>query len=66
MVLTTREVADYLRIHPITLIRYAREGKIPAFKIGKEWRFHKKYITRWLKARLTSTLEIKEHKKDLL
>lgn len=48
-ILTAKEVADYLHIHPLTVHRYAREGKIPAFKIGTDWRFHKKYIERWIK-----------------
>ena len=30
----------------------AREGKIPAFKIGTDWRFHKKYIERWIREKL--------------
>ncbi|MBU1998487.1 MAG: helix-turn-helix domain-containing protein, partial [Candidatus Omnitrophica bacterium] len=29
--------------------RYAREGKIPAFKIGTDWRFYSKYLERWIK-----------------
>lgn len=51
-ILTAKEVADYLNIHPLTVHRYAREGKIPAFKIGTDWRFHKKYIERWIKEKL--------------
>ena len=51
-ILTAKEVADYLNLHPLTVHRYAREGKIPAFKIGTDWRFHKKYIERWIKEKL--------------
>jgi len=52
-ILTTKEVAEYLNIHPLTVNRYAREGKIPAFKIGTDWRFHKKYLEQWIKQKLT-------------
>jgi excisionase family DNA binding protein len=64
-ILTTKEVADYLHLHPLTVHRYAREGKIPAFKIGTDWRFHKKYIERWIKQKLVYNFQDKEHKKTL-
>jgi excisionase family DNA binding protein len=48
-ILTAKEVAEYLNIHPLTVHKYAREGKIPAFKLGMDWRFHKKSIERWIK-----------------
>jgi excisionase family DNA binding protein len=37
--LTIGEVAQLLRINPATVYRLAKDGKIPAFKVGKEWRF---------------------------
>lgn len=40
-VLTVEEVAEYLRIHPYTLRRLARAGKLPGFKVGGQWRFKK-------------------------
>ena len=52
-IMTAKDVADYLNLHPLTVHRYAREGKIPAFKIGTDWRFHKKYIERWIKEKLS-------------
>ena len=64
-ILTTKEVADYLHLHPLTVHRYAREGKIPAFKIGTDWRFHKKYIERWIRQKLVYNFHDKEHKKTL-
>ena len=48
-VLNLKEVADYLHVHPMTIYRYAKAGKIPAFKIGTDWRFHKKSIESWIK-----------------
>ncbi|MDP8260142.1 MAG: helix-turn-helix domain-containing protein [Candidatus Gygaella obscura] len=53
-ILTTKEVAEYLHIHPFTVHKLAREGKIPAFKIGTDWRFHKNYIDRWIQEKLNS------------
>lgn len=54
VIMTAKDVADYLKLHPLTVHRYAREGKIPAFKIGTDWRFHRKYIERWIKEKLAS------------
>ncbi|MCX5710558.1 MAG: helix-turn-helix domain-containing protein [Candidatus Omnitrophica bacterium] len=64
-ILTAKQVAEYLSIHPLTVHRYAREGKIPAFKIGTDWRFHKKYIERWIREKSGYHSEGKD-KKDLL
>lgn len=61
-ILTAKEVAEYLKIHPLTVHKYAREGKIPAFKIGTDWRFHKKYIERWIKEKSAYRGDGKEHK----
>jgi len=43
------EVSEYLRIHPYTTRRLAREGKIPAFKAGGQWRFDAEEIDGWRK-----------------
>lgn len=50
-VLNLKEVAEYLHIHPMTVYRYAKAGKIPAFKIGTDWRFYKKSIDEWIKGK---------------
>ena len=33
-----------LNLHSLTVRRLAREGQIPAFKIGRQWRFQKDQI----------------------
>jgi len=62
-ILTTKEVADYLHLHPLTVYRYARAGKIPAFKIGTDWRFHKKYLEEWIKQNLIYSVQGPEKNK---
>ena len=47
-VLTIEEISIYLKVPISTLYKLAREGKIPANKIGRHWRFHKQAIDRWL------------------
>lgn len=65
-IMTAKEVAAYLHIHPLTVHKYAREGKIPAFKIGTDWRFHKKYLERWIKEKSTYNLSGTEKRKTAL
>jgi hypothetical protein len=45
--------------------KFAREGKIPAFKIGTDWRFHKKYIERWIREKVTYNANHRERRKAL-
>ncbi len=45
--MTLEEVADYLRLKPQTIYTWAQEKKIPAAKLGKEWRFRKSLIDKW-------------------
>jgi len=47
-VLTVRELAGYLRVHQTTVYRLLREGKLPAFRIGSNWRFTREEIERWM------------------
>ena len=46
--LTPNEIAKILRIHPFTVTRLAREGKLPGFKVGGIWRFRKDQFERWV------------------
>ena len=48
-ILTMEEVAKFLKIGKTTLYKLAREDKIPAQKIGREWRFLKSEIVAWMK-----------------
>lgn len=46
-IMTLEEVAAYLKVKPQTIYTWAQEKKIPAAKIGKEWRFKKSIIDEW-------------------
>lgn len=45
--LNVHEAAEYLRVNEYTLRRLAREGVIPAFKVGRIWRFRKAALDQW-------------------
>jgi excisionase family DNA binding protein len=47
-ILTIEDVAAYLRLTPQTIYRWAQEKRIPAVKLGKEWRFRRSIIDAWL------------------
>jgi excisionase family DNA binding protein len=47
IILTVDEIADYLKIPRSTIYKLVREGKIPAQKIGRHWRFRKEAIDHW-------------------
>jgi excisionase family DNA binding protein len=50
-VMTLQEVAAFLKAHPNTVYRLARAGKIPAFKLGTDWRFERRAIEAWIRLR---------------
>ncbi len=45
--LTLENVAEYLRVHPSTIYRLLRKKQLPAFKVGRDWRFNRESIDRW-------------------
>ena len=47
-ILTVDEISVYLKIPRSTIYKLVREGKIPAQKIGRHWRFRKEAIDHWL------------------
>jgi PTS system nitrogen regulatory IIA component len=42
--LTVTELSEYLRLNKVSIWKYAKEGKLPAFRIGRCWRFSKRII----------------------
>jgi len=41
-ILDIKDVANYLRIPVSTIYKLAQDGRVPAVKVGKHWRFLKK------------------------
>ncbi len=46
--MTVQEIADYLRVTKKTIYRLLEQGNIPATKVGRQWRFDKASIGKWL------------------
>ena len=48
--LDASEAARLLRIHPKTIQRLARLGYVPAFRVGKFWRYRASDLEKWLRS----------------
>jgi excisionase family DNA binding protein len=48
--LTTEEVLEYLQVNLRTVYRLIKAGKIPAVRVGRQWRFRKRDIDTWLES----------------
>ncbi len=48
--LTTEEVLEYLQVNLRTVYRLINAGKIPAVRVGRQWRFRKRDIDAWLES----------------
>ena len=46
--LTAVQVARYLKVDKFTVYRLVAQKKLPAFRVGSQWRFNRKMIEAWL------------------
>jgi excisionase family DNA binding protein len=58
--LTLDELAAYLKRGRSTLYKMARQGGIPATKIGSTWRFDREAIDKWLREQTPATAQAKK------
>jgi excisionase family DNA binding protein len=54
--LTTNQVIDMLHVDRTTIYRMVEDGRLPAVRVGKQWRFPKDTLERWLVAQATATV----------
>jgi len=55
-IMTVDEIAEYLQLHPLTVRHLAREGEIPVFKVGRQWRAKRALLNRWIEERSMQNL----------
>ncbi len=48
-ILTVAELAKYLRVHPATVYRLLKNGTLPGFRVGSDWRFRAEDVDLWLR-----------------
>ncbi len=46
--MTIDEISEYLRLHPLTVRKLARDGAIPTFKVGRQWRAQRALLDQWM------------------
>ena len=51
--MTTKEAAEYLKLNYMTIYKLSQQGRIPASKIGGNWRFRKALLDDWLAKQAT-------------
>ena len=47
-VMTPKQVAEYLQLHPITIYRYINDGRLIAAKIGGRYRIKREAVDNFL------------------
>jgi excisionase family DNA binding protein len=47
-IMALREVANYLHCHWGTVYQLIQKGEIPAFRVGKNWRFRRADVMKWI------------------
>ena len=52
-IFTIKELADHLRVHPTTIYRLLRQGRLPGFRVGSNWRFNRTAIEQWERTQAT-------------
>ena len=58
VIMTVHDVAEYLRLSEAKVYKMANEGRVPALRIGKTWRFKKELIDEWIRRETELTLRL--------
>lgn len=61
-VLDMQGACEFLKIAKPTLYKYIRTGQIPAFKVGRIWRFHRESLDTWVKGRVNEDTQARSRK----
>ncbi|MBN1933676.1 MAG: helix-turn-helix domain-containing protein [Anaerolineae bacterium] len=65
-IMTITEVAEYLGLHELTVRRLAREGQLPALKLGRQWRVKKDLLEKWIENRSLDNVGLSEEERAAL
>ncbi len=53
--LTTRQLQDMLKVDRTTIYRMAQSGRLPAIRVGNQWRFPRSAVEQWLATHIPTT-----------
>ena len=48
-VLTLKEAAKFLRLHPSTIYTLSQKKKLPVKRVGGQWRYSRTRLSEWIK-----------------
>ena len=57
-IMTVHDVAEYLRLSEAKVYKLANEGRVPALRMGKAWRFKKELIDEWIRRETELALHV--------
>lgn len=60
-VLTLKEAAKLLKLHPVTVREKAASHEIPGKKIGRVWRFRRSILEQWMDGSVQSSPALHSH-----
>lgn len=63
-VLTADEVAIYLRVSKTTVCRWCKDGRLPAFRIGRGWRVQRQNLEAYIQQSALGTAGFKSKWRD--
>ena len=46
-IFTIKDLSEHLRVHPTTIYRILRQGRLPGFRVGSNWRFNRAALEQW-------------------
>ncbi|MCX7822722.1 MAG: helix-turn-helix domain-containing protein [Syntrophobacterales bacterium] len=64
--LTLEQIAEYLQMSTSSIYKMAQAGKIPTYKVGRQWRFKKEVIDKWIEQQKYSKKRKYESKKIIV
>ena len=47
-VMTLKELAEYLKVHPTMIYKLIHRHELPCFKVGADYRFNRENINKWI------------------
>ncbi len=63
--LTVKQAAEYLQVHPLTVNRHLNAGNLPGRKVGSRWRIRKEDLEEFSAGKLTPQEQFKLYREVL-
>jgi excisionase family DNA binding protein len=63
--LTLSEAADLLQVSTRTLQRMIRNGQLPAFKVGGQWRVRETQLRQWVENRESPLVKVEKESREI-